>query len=176
MIHTKHFTNFLSLVILSLLLLNPVSASYAGQPIVWELAGRAELLKGDARGISVSDTGVLMLAPNLIEVFKTEQAFIWSSAVDKEGTVFLGTGHDGRIYRVTSDGRGSLLYDTGELDVTALAVGRDGALYAGTSPDGKVYRIAADNRAEVYFDPPDKYIWSLAVLNDGSIAGGSNPE
>jgi hypothetical protein len=173
MIQTKHFTSVLIFTIAFLLVFDPASASYAGQPVVWELAGRAELLKGDSRGVSISDTGVLMLSPNLTEVFKTEQAFIWSSALDNQGNVFLGTGHDGRIYRVGSDGRGGLLYDAAELDVTALAVGRDGALYAGTSPDGKVYRIATDGRADVYFDPPDKYIWSLAVLHDGSIAVGT---
>ncbi|HEY6121742.1 MAG TPA: hypothetical protein VIV66_17425, partial [Pyrinomonadaceae bacterium] len=145
----------------------------AGQPVVWQLGGRSELLKGDARGISISDTGVLMLAPSLTEVYRTEQAFVWSSAVDSQGNVFLGTGHDGKIYRVGADGRGALLYDAAELDVTGLAVGKDGALYAGTSPDGKVYRITADGHAEVYFDPPDKYIWSLAVMSDGSLAVGT---
>ena len=147
--------------------------SYAGQPVIWETSGRADLLKGDARGISISDTGVLMLAPRLTEIFNTEQAFVWSSAVDAQGNVYLGTGHDGKIFRVSTDGRGSLFYDATELDVTALAVGRDGALYAGTSPDGKVYRITSDGRAEPYFDPADKYIWSLAVLNDGSLAIGT---
>lgn len=145
----------------------------AGQPVIWEISGRAELLKGDARGVSITDTGVLMLAPNLTEVFNTEQAYIWSSAIDNQGNVYLGTGHDGKIYRVTADGRGSLLYDAAELDITALAVSRDGALYAGTSPDGKVYRVSADGRAEVYFDPPDKYIWSLAILADGAVAVGT---
>jgi hypothetical protein len=70
----------------------------AGQPVIWEINGRTELLKGDARGISISDTGVLMLAPNLTEVFNTEQAYIWSSAIDNQGNVYLGTGHDGRIF------------------------------------------------------------------------------
>lgn len=145
----------------------------AGQPVIWEITGRAELLKGDARGVSITDTGVLMLAPSLTEVFNTEQAYIWSSAIDNQGNVYLGTGHDGKIYRVTPDGRGSMLYDAAELDITALAIARDGALYAGTSPDGKVYRISSDGRSEVYFDPPDKYIWSLAMLSDGAIAVGT---
>ena len=114
-----------------------------------------------------------MLAPSLTEVFNTEQAYIWSSAIDNQGNVYLGTGHDGRIFRVTAEGRGSLLYDAAELDVSALAVARDGSLYAGTSPEGKVYRVSADGRAEVYFDPPDKYIWSLALLNDGALAVGT---
>jgi hypothetical protein len=145
----------------------------AGGPVVWETSSRAELLNGDARGVSVTDTGALMLAPRLAQVFDTEQAFVWSTAVDAAGNVYLGTGHDGRIFRVGADGQGRLLYDAAELDVTALAVGRDGALYAGTSPDGKVYRVTGDGRAEVYFDPPDRYIWSLALMQDGALAVGS---
>ena len=159
--------------ILFLITLAIVPRVNAGQPVIWEISGRAELLKGDARGVSITDTGVLMLAPNLTEVFNTEQAYIWSSAIDNQGNVYLGTGHDGKIYRVPPDGRGSLLYDAAELDITSLAVARDGVLYAGTSPDGKVYRISADGRAEVYFDPPDKYIWSLAILGDGAVAVGT---
>ncbi|HYP00151.1 MAG TPA: hypothetical protein VER76_08175, partial [Pyrinomonadaceae bacterium] len=97
----------------------------------------------------------------------------WSTAADERGNVYLGTGHDGRIFRVAPDGKGTLLYDAAELDVMAVVVGRDGALYAGTSPDGKVYRIDAEGRASEYFDPPDKYIWSLAVLSDGALAVGT---
>jgi hypothetical protein len=114
-----------------------------------------------------------MLAPRFTQMFDTQQSFVWSSAVDNAGNVYLGTGHDGRVFRVTAAGSGSLLYDSAELDVTALVVGRDGAVYAGTSPDGKVYRISEDGRAETYFDPPDKYIWSLAVMADGSLAVGT---
>src|SRR6476646_10258143 len=144
----------------------------AGQPAIWEMSGRSDLLKGDSRGVSISDNGVLMLAPKLSEVFNTQQTYVWSTTADNQGNVFLGTGHDGKIFRVTSSGVGSLLYDAAELDVTALAA-KDGVLYAGTSPDGKVYRITSDGKAEVYFDPEDKYIWSLALLPDGSLAVGT---
>jgi WD40 repeat protein len=145
----------------------------AGQPIIWETGSRAELLKGESHGVSITDTGVLMLAPRFTQLFNTDQPYIWSSAVDNQGNIYLGTGHDGRIYRVSSDGHGALLYDAAELDVTALAIGRDGALYAGTSPDGKVYRISSDGHAEVYFDPHEKYVWALAFFPDGSLAVGT---
>src|SRR6476659_5294371 len=150
-----------------------VGGFYAGQPVVWETSSRVELLKGDARGVSITDTGVITLAPKLNELFNTQQTYIWSSAVDEQGNVYLGTGHDGKIFKVTAAGAGSLLYDAAELDVTALAIGRDGALFAGTSPDGKVYRIGSDGHAEIYFDPGDKYIWSLAIMTDGSLAVGT---
>src|SRR5688572_26400486 len=166
-------TRRITVITIVLLLLVSVIAAQAGQPAIWETSGRVELLKGDARGVSISDTGVLMLSPKLTEVFNTQQTYIWSSAVDNQGNVFLGTGHDGKTFRITPSGAGSLLYDAAELDVTALAVARDGAVFAGTSPDGKVYRITPDGKADVYFDPGDKYIWSLAVMSDGSLAVGT---
>src|SRR5215210_6812880 len=162
----------ISLTTISALILIFISAE-AGQPAVWETSGRTELLKGDARGVSISDTGVLMLSPKLTEIFNTQQTYVWSSVVDNQGNVFLGTGHDGKIYRIPATGSGALLYDAAELDVTALAIGRDGALFAGTSPDGKVYRITGDGKSEVYFDPGDKYNWSLAIMSDGSLAVGT---
>ena len=167
----KQLNVFVLICVICGLLFIPVQA---GQPAVWETSGRTELLKGDARGVSISDTGVLMLSPKLTEVFNTQQTYIWSSAVDNQGNVYLGTGHDGKTYKIPANGgTGALLYDAAELDVTALAVARDGAVFAGTSPDGKVYRIAPDGKADVYFDPGDKYIWSLATMPDGSLAVGT---
>ena len=147
--------------------------TFAGEPVVWEISSRAELLKGEARGVSVTDTGILTLAPTLSQLFSTDQAYVWSTAIDAAGNVYLGTGHDGKLFRVGSDGKGSLLYKAPELDVTALAVASDGTVFAATSPEGKVYRVTADGKAEIYFDPSDKYIWSLAILGDGSLAVGT---
>src|ERR671918_2625829 len=81
-----------------LLITASASTTYSGQPIIWETTGRTELLKGDSRGVSISDTGMLMLAPKLTEIYNTQQTYIWSSAVDNQGNVYLGTGHDGKIY------------------------------------------------------------------------------
>lgn len=156
-----------------LLVLLAFSGVRAGQPALWETSGRAELLKGDARGVSITDTGVVMLAPKLNEIYNTQQTYVWASAIDNQGNVYLGTGHDGKTFKIAANGTGSLLFDAAELDVTALAIGRDGVVYAGTSPDGKVYRIGPDGKADVYFDPGDKYIWSLAVMSDGSLAVGT---
>ncbi|HYG81829.1 MAG TPA: hypothetical protein VD861_15635, partial [Pyrinomonadaceae bacterium] len=161
-----------ALAFLLVMTLNALPA-VGGEPIIWETNSRTELLRGESRGVSITDTGVLMLAPLFTQVFNTDQPYVWSSVSDEAGNIYLGTGHDGRLYRVGRDGRGALLYDAAELDVTALAVGRDGAIYAGTSPDGKVYKVGADGKAEVYFDPPDKYIWSLALLPDGQLAVGT---
>jgi len=129
------------------------ASALAVEPVVWDINSRAELLKGEARGVSVTDNGILTLAPNLNHLFNTDQAYVWSTAMDPAGNVYLGTGHDGKLFRVSPDGKGSLLYKAPELDVTALAIAGDGAIFAATSPDGKVYRVTSDGKAEVYFDP-----------------------
>ncbi len=145
----------------------------ASEPEIWSINTRAEVLKGDARGVSITNTGAITLAPKLTEVFKTEQSYVWSSAIDASGNIYLGTGSDGRIFRVDASGNGKLFADLAELNVSALAIGRDGALYAGTSPDGKVYRVEQGGNAVVHFEPKEKYIWSLAVLSDGGLAVGT---
>src|ERR1051326_737967 len=64
-------------------LLLTVASVLAGEPVVWEMGSRTELLKGEARGVSITDTGVVTLAPNMTQLFNTEQAYVWASAVDK---------------------------------------------------------------------------------------------
>ncbi len=145
----------------------------ASEPEIWSVNTRGEVLKGNAKGVSINENGTITLAPKLSQVVNTEQSYVWSSAIDAGGNVFLGTGGDGKIYKVDAGGKSALFYDTNELNVSALAVGKNGELYAGTSPDGKVYRISQNGVAEVYFEPKEKYIWSLAILNDGSLTVGT---
>ena len=145
----------------------------AGGPSVWSVNSRAEVMRGDAHGVSIDESGTITLAPKLTELYRTDQPYVWSGVVDAAGNVYLGTGGDGKIFKIDASGKGTLLTDLAELNVSALAVGRGGELFAASSPDGKVYRIDASGKADVYFDPKQKYIWSLAVLPDGSLAVGT---
>jgi SMP-30/gluconolaconase/LRE-like protein len=138
------------------------SSAIAVSPVFWEISKQEEVIKGDARGVSIGENGTITLAPAFTLVYDTKEAYIWSSASDAAGNIYLGTGHEGRIFKVTPNGEGRLLYDAAELDVMALATDPQGNLYAGTSPEGKVYKITPDGKAAVLYDPPDKYIWSLA--------------
>lgn len=158
----------------TLLLLLFFSLNYfAAEPQVWSVSSRTDVLKGDARGVSIDQNGTITLAPKLTEVFKTGEQYVWSSVVDVAGNIFLGTGGEGKIFKVTANGTGALFCDLGELNVTALAIGKPGELFAATSPDGRVYRIDAGGKATVYFEPKEKYIWALALLSDGlAVATG----
>jgi sugar lactone lactonase YvrE len=140
------------------------------EPSIWSVNSHADVLGGDARGVSIDDSGTISPAPALTQLFRTEQPYIWSSAVDNSGNIYLGTGADGKIFKVDAGGKGVLFADLAELNVSSLAAGTGGEIFAATSPDGKVYRIDAAGKAEIFFDPKEKYIWSILLMPDGSLA------
>lgn len=156
-----------------ILFIAAASAANANGPSIWSVNSRAAILQGDARSVSVSHDGTITPAPKLAEIFKTDESYIWATATDAAGNIYLGTGGNGRIFKVSRDGKGTLLADLGELNVSAIAAVSNGRLFAATSPDGKVYSIDANGTATPYFDPKEKYIWSLATMPDGSLMVGT---
>jgi len=141
----------------------------AGGPLFWRFDSFAEVGKGELRGVTVDGQGAVMLAPPVSVAIDTRQPYVWSTAVDQAGNVYLGTGNEGRVYRINPRGEGSLLCQISDLGVMALAVDARGTLYAGGSPDGKVYRITPEGEAKVFFDPGSKYIWALAFDPQGRL-------
>lgn len=155
----------------------------------WKETGYEEFERGAARGIAIRSSGQIELAPAFKMVYTTPSTFIWHISADRDGTVYAATGAPARVYRITPDGKSSVIFEPKELQVQTLALGNDGAIYAATSPDGKVYRItrsavkpgqpnAQEYNATVFFDPKTKYIWDLAFDRDGRlyVATGDNGE
>jgi hypothetical protein len=143
----------------------------AGGPVAFRLAGREQVDKGNADGVALAEGGALGIGPQLTLAADTGQPYVWSSAAEADGTVYLGTGHEGRVYIVPPGGPTRQLFDADELDVTALAVDGRGNLFVATSPEGRIYRVARDGTWKIWFDPPDKYIWSLLVAGSTLYAG-----
>src|SRR4030095_10474135 len=142
-------------------------------PQFWEIRTHDDFRKGKLTNLSLTTDDELVLAPKYQAIFNTEQTLIWSAIADSKGNVYLGTGHDGKIYKVDSSGKGSMISDLAELDVLALAVDSKDVLYAGTSPDGKVYRIDAGGTAREFFDPKAESIWSLVFDRQGRLLVGT---
>lgn len=139
----------------------------------WEMSAFSDFLKGKFESVALGRDGRLTMAPELKTVFSTEQPVIWSLSAGPDGSVYAGTGHAGRVFRIAADGTGSLLWTSSDKpEVFAVAAGPRGVVYAATSPDGKVYRIE-NGRAAEYFDPHVKYIWALAVGSDGAVYAGT---
>src|SRR5690242_956852 len=144
-------------LITPLLLVMPLLAV---TPQFWEIRTYDDFRKGKLANLSLTSDDELILAPRFDMVYNTEQTLVWSTVADSKGNVYLGTGHDGKIFKVDSTGKGSMVADLPELDVLGLAVDSKDVLYAGSSPDGKVFKIENGTPKE-FFNPHTKYIWSM---------------
>jgi hypothetical protein len=153
-------------VLVSLVLTGLASAAV---PSFWRLESQADFLPGESDGVSISSDGILSLAPATQVLTEATDPHFWSLAVDRSGTVYVGSGNEGKIYRIDASGTSRVIADTNELQVHALAIDRRGNLYAGTSPRGSVYKITTEGSQEVFFDPEDRYIWALAVDSTGNL-------
>ena len=141
----------------------------ASSPKFFQAATQSDFLKGEVDNLSIDARGQLVLGPALDLVYETPAPFVWTIAAAPDGTFFLGTGNDGKVYRVGPDGKGSLFYSSPELEVHALAPAPNGGLYVATSPDGKIYKVDRDGKGSTFFTPDEKYIWALAVDAKGNL-------
>jgi hypothetical protein len=147
----------------------------AATSTVWELNGYQDFLRGRISGLSLTRDGRLIAGPALVPVYSSDQSEIWAIAPAPDGSIYLGTGHRGRLIRVDASGKGSVVWTANESEIFALAVDRAGVVYAGTSPEGKVYRIE-NGKASEYFAPGEPYIWALALAADGTLYVGTGQQ
>ena len=163
----------------------------------WEQSKFEDLVKGTATGVAIRSNGGLELAPSFKLLYATPSTYIWAVAADEAGNVYVATGSPARVYRVTPDGKSTIIFQPQELQVQALKVASAGVIYAATAPDGKVYKIEhkAGEKTEAkaeksndngqkdttkpvvdptwssseYFAPGTKYIWDLALDKAGNL-------
>lgn len=135
-----------------------------------------EFLEGEAQGMSITSDGRLVLAPEFSQILDTEEAFIYSAVSNRAGTLFVGTGNNGKIFRITPTGEGKEWSKLGESGIYALAVDSSNRVYAGTGPEGKVYRLNGEGESELFYEPGEKYIWDLAFDPNDNLYVATGPK
>jgi hypothetical protein len=159
--------------VVAMLLLCAVTITRASSPKFFQAATQADFLKGEVENLSIDGRGQLVLGPATELVYETPSPFLWTVAPAPDGSLFIGTGNDGRVFRVDAQGKGTPFFDAAELEVHAIAPGPNGGLYVATSPDGRIYKVDRAGASSTFFDPHEKYIWALAVDSKGNVYAGT---
>jgi len=158
---------------------------HRGRVFQIDKAGKSSVLwtadQPEVFAVAVDPKGVLYAAtsPNgkvyriqngkATEFFSPKATYIWSLALGKDGTLFVGTGDQGTIFRVDTAGKGEVYYETGQAHVTCLALDQRGRLLAGSEPNGILYRIEGPGRAFALYDASLPEIRAVSVAPDGTI-------
>ena len=95
--------------------------------------------------------------------------YIWDLVLDAAGNLFVATGDQGQIFKVTPRGEHSLFFKSDEVHIRVLALDDKGNLIAGSDGSGLVYRIAPSGEAFVLYSAPKKEITALALDTAGNI-------
>lgn len=145
--------------------------SFGATSAAWETASYADYLKGRLSGLSLHPDGVLRPGSPLRWEAALGQPALWSIAPGPDGTTYAATGHGGRVYRINSDGRPSVAWNSGTPEVFAIASDGKGSVWAGSSPGGGVYRLdtSGSGKAVEVWRSPEKYIWAIVPAPDGSL-------
>jgi hypothetical protein len=157
---------------LALTLCALAASAAAATSTAWEIAGFNDFLKGRLTNLSLSSDGVLQPGPAVAWNTAVGEPAIWSLAAAPDGSIYAGTGHQGKLFRYSRDGKTTLVFSGQQSELFALCVDAKGVVYAGTSPNGFVYRIE-NGQAKQIWQSPAKYVWGLAVAADGSLFVGT---
>ncbi len=102
-------------------------------------------------------------------IFEPDDAkYIFALALDEGGNIYLGTGPEGKIYKLNSLGKKpQLVYDSRDKNILSLAIGRDGCIYAGSDTRGLVYKIhPRTKKVTVLYDSDQPEITALLTTGN----------
>src|SRR5436190_1341053 len=150
--------------------------AFAVAPQFWRVNSAEDFLAGETEGFAITSRGELRPAPAMKKIATLTDPFVLSQTTAPNGDRFVGTGVEGKLFRVTPKGEGKVLYDSTDTHVRSIAERKDGSILAGGSGKGRIYEIAANGSARALFDSPLNEISAIYVDTNGVgwAAGVSN--
>lgn len=141
---------------------------------VWTMDGTdaffQQLDKLGFKDVSIRASGTVTLAPVLTERAVLTEAAVWQLARDNAGNVYLGTGNEGRLFRLNhGQGKPENVFEAGAGEILAATVSPDGTLFFGTTPGGEVYRLKPGAKPELLFATGESYVFCLLPGPGGTL-------
>jgi len=164
-----------SWLLLALLLI--AEPADAAKVKVWHQYQMSHFDKAKFKDAVVTSEGALRLSRQVKPFAGVDAANIWDLAEDAKGHLYVATGDEGKLYKITPDGKASVIHTSKDSHIFCLIATPAGAIYAGTGPTGKLMRISPDGKVETVAENLDSYVWSLAYdPTSNSVLAGTGPK
>jgi hypothetical protein len=137
--------------------------AHAAKVKVWHQSTPSSYDRAQLKGAVVSSEGAVRLSRQMKPLTGLDATHVWDMIEDADGNLIVATGDEGQVFRVTPEGKASVLYTAEDSQVLCLARAAGGAVYAGTGPNGQVVRIEPDGKAKVVHRGEGLYVWSLVI-------------
>ena len=120
---------------------------------------------------------IFKLSQGKAEVLTTlpDVSHVWALSWDKtKSALFAAVGPDGRVFRVTLDGKSSVFFHCDQPHIVSLALAENGDLLAGSSGKARLYRITGPGRATVVSEFAGTEVKAIAVAKNNVVYAISN--
>src|SRR5260370_31102332 len=128
---------------------------------VWYHATQGHHDKAQFKQAVVSSEGALRLSRLVKPLAGIQATHVWAMVEDKAGNLFVATGDEGKLFKVSPDGKVALAYTSTDSQTLSLALAPDGTVFACTGPHGLIVSIPPVGDAKVLVADLDNYVWSL---------------
>ena len=154
-----------------------LSRAEASKVKVWHQHQHNHYDKAQFNNAVVTSQGSLRLSRQLRPFANLDAAHVWEVVEDRQGNLYAATGDEGKLYKITPDGKAVVYYTSKDSQILSLAIAADGTVFAGTGPSGTIMAIAPDGQARVFADELDSYVWCLTYNSaTRSLYAGTGPK
>jgi hypothetical protein len=100
---------------------------------------------------------------------------VWQLAFDPKGAaLYAATGPEGKLFRITADGKAQVYFDAEEQHLMSVAVAPNGTVYAGAGDKAKLYQLTAPGRANVLRDFDRTEVRAIVANAQGEVYAIAN--
>jgi hypothetical protein len=136
----------------------------------------ADFKGGDLKGVAIDSVGHVRPGFSLGALPVTQAPSVWSALPQKDGSLLLGTGNEGKLLKVAG-GAISVLAETKAIAVTSLVEAWGGAVVLGTLPDGKVMKYERGKLTDLATLKGAQHVWQVAFdAKSNSLYAATGPE
>jgi hypothetical protein len=137
---------------------------------IFKWRGTTDIGRAEVENVIIDEKGFITLAPGVDTLFQSTEVFLWDCEYDSRGNLFVASGNDGKVFRVTPEGQVFTVFTADEgSEVFAIAIDRNDYVYVGESPSGKIYQISRNGKQTEFFETGEQYIWDLLFSKKGNL-------
>jgi hypothetical protein len=97
-------------------------------------------------------------------------------ALGSDQNLYVATSPDGKVYKVNSEGKGSVFFDPDDKFIWDLIFDAKGNLYVATGSKGKIYKVSKEGKGDLFYDSGQTNLMCLALDSAQNLIVGSDPD
>ena len=164
-----------TLVLILILILIINSSLYSAGTYKWKITDYQQFNKGKLTKVKLNEDGILTLAPGFNILAEIDAVFVWDIKEDSKGNIFLATGNNGIIYKITPDGKMLEFFKTSSIAAFKILIDKNDNLYAATMTKGLIYKISPKGNGSIFTVFSEEYIWDMKFYKGNILLATGTP-